>query len=182
MSPFLNAILPKLVLNKHFPRVVVHGSKKYGGSQLAHFFIEQGYLSLKFLLGHLREGSLTGTHFMVLLSQVQLVSGSSHPFLEEVDSNRHYVPHSWLSGIRHYLNYISASVKIPDAWHPTLQRKNNKMLMDEFETAKPGTATLDHLSRVRLYLGATTLADICDDSGMKIFAWALTGEARCRPA
>eukprot|EP00957_Ditylum_brightwellii_P134394 10245649-Ditylum_brightwellii.AAC.1 len=55
------------------------------------------------------------------------------------------------------------------------------MLMDEFETAKPGMATLDHLSRVRLYLGSTTLANICDDSGMKIFAWALTGEVRCRP-
>eukprot|EP00957_Ditylum_brightwellii_P120651 9203441-Ditylum_brightwellii.AAC.1 len=118
---------------------------------------------------------------MVLLSQVQLVSGSSRPFLEEVYSNWHYVPHSWLSGIRHYLNYASASVTIPAAWCPTLQRENDKMLMDEFETAKPGTATLDHLCRVRLYLGATTMADICDDSGRKIFAWALTGEARCRP-
>eukprot|EP00957_Ditylum_brightwellii_P005544 425025-Ditylum_brightwellii.AAC.1 len=55
------------------------------------------------------------------------------------------------------------------------------MLMDEFETAKLGTATLDHLSRVRLYLGATTLANICDDSGMKVFTWVLTGDAQCRP-
>eukprot|EP00957_Ditylum_brightwellii_P096369 7339340-Ditylum_brightwellii.AAC.1 len=55
------------------------------------------------------------------------------------------------------------------------------MLMDEFGTAKPGMVTLDHLCRVHLYLGATTLADICDDSGKTIFAWPLTGEARCRP-
>eukprot|EP00957_Ditylum_brightwellii_P136632 10419807-Ditylum_brightwellii.AAC.1 len=54
------------------------------------------------------------------------------------------------------------------------------MLMDEFETAKPSMATLDHLCRVRLYLGATALTDICDDSRKKIFAWALMGEARCR--
>eukprot|EP00957_Ditylum_brightwellii_P027033 2044527-Ditylum_brightwellii.AAC.1 len=42
MSPFLNAILPKLGLNHHFPQV--------------------GYLSIKYLLGHLRENSLTGQH------------------------------------------------------------------------------------------------------------------------
>eukprot|EP00957_Ditylum_brightwellii_P120635 9202577-Ditylum_brightwellii.AAC.1 len=31
MSPFLNTILPKLGLNHHFLRVVLHGAKKYGG-------------------------------------------------------------------------------------------------------------------------------------------------------
>eukprot|EP00957_Ditylum_brightwellii_P192197 14630426-Ditylum_brightwellii.AAC.1 len=55
------------------------------------------------------------------------------------------------------------------------------MLIDIFGTAKPGTATLNHLCRVSLYLGATTLADICDDSEEKILSWALTGYARCWP-
>eukprot|EP00957_Ditylum_brightwellii_P038477 2907901-Ditylum_brightwellii.AAC.1 len=72
MSPFLHAILPKVGLNHHFPRVVIYGSKKYGGFQLAHFFIEQGYSSIKYLLGHLQEESLMGQCLIVLLSQVQL--------------------------------------------------------------------------------------------------------------
>eukprot|EP00957_Ditylum_brightwellii_P192866 14684498-Ditylum_brightwellii.AAC.1 len=55
------------------------------------------------------------------------------------------------------------------------------MLMDKFETAKPGTATLDHLCRVYLHLGATTLADICDDNGKVILLWALTGHTHSRP-
>eukprot|EP00957_Ditylum_brightwellii_P165516 12601088-Ditylum_brightwellii.AAC.1 len=55
------------------------------------------------------------------------------------------------------------------------------MLMDMFETAKPGTTTLDHLCRVCLYLRATTLADISNDSRKRILSWALTGKARCRP-
>eukprot|EP00957_Ditylum_brightwellii_P060918 4624024-Ditylum_brightwellii.AAC.1 len=46
---------------------------------------------------------------------------------------------------------------------------------------KPGNATLDHLNRVRLYLGATTLADLCDDNGMYIRSEALTGKVRLRP-
>eukprot|EP00957_Ditylum_brightwellii_P182647 13912107-Ditylum_brightwellii.AAC.1 len=55
------------------------------------------------------------------------------------------------------------------------------MLMDKFKSTKPGTSTLDHLCRVRLYLGATTLADICDDNGKVILSWALTGRTRGRP-
>eukprot|EP00957_Ditylum_brightwellii_P067594 5131225-Ditylum_brightwellii.AAC.1 len=82
---------------------------------MAHYFTEQGYLSLKFLFGHLCEGSLTGHHFMVLLSQVQLVSSSACPFLEEADTNKLYVPQAWLSGIQHYLSYTKATVMIPKA-------------------------------------------------------------------
>eukprot|EP00957_Ditylum_brightwellii_P179581 13680102-Ditylum_brightwellii.AAC.1 len=53
--------------------------------------------------------------------------------------------------------------------------------MDVFETTKPGTATLDHLCRVRLYLGATTLADLCDDDGRLIQSGMQTGSIQCRP-
>eukprot|EP00957_Ditylum_brightwellii_P098954 7538266-Ditylum_brightwellii.AAC.1 len=72
MSPFLTAILPKLGMNHNFPRVVIHGATKYGGFQMAHFYTEQGHFSVKHLLGHLREQTITGRQFMVLLSQVQL--------------------------------------------------------------------------------------------------------------
>eukprot|EP00957_Ditylum_brightwellii_P080968 6158815-Ditylum_brightwellii.AAC.1 len=41
MSPFINTILPKLGLNRHFPRVVLHRATKYGGFQMAHFYAEQ---------------------------------------------------------------------------------------------------------------------------------------------
>eukprot|EP00957_Ditylum_brightwellii_P182434 13897479-Ditylum_brightwellii.AAC.2 len=182
MSPFLNAILPKLGLNCHFPRVVPHGVKKYGGFQMAHFYIEQGYLSIKHLLGHLREESLTGQHFMVLLSQAQLISGGARPYLSEVESNKEYVPHLWLEGIWRYLCYTNATIDVHHAWVPTPQRENDVMLMDVFEKAKPGTATLDHLCQVRLYLGATTLADLCGDNGRLFLCGMLTGSIQCHPA
>eukprot|EP00957_Ditylum_brightwellii_P127134 9693006-Ditylum_brightwellii.AAC.1 len=53
--------------------------------------------------------------------------------------------------------------------------------MDVFEDKKTGNATLDHLNRVQLYLGATTLTDLCDDNGMYIQSEALTGKVRLRP-
>eukprot|EP00957_Ditylum_brightwellii_P205191 15342744-Ditylum_brightwellii.AAC.1 len=119
---------------------------------------------------------------MVFLSQVQLVSGSACLFLEEVDTNKLYVLQTWLLGIQRYLSYTKATVTIPKAWLPTLQQDNNVMIMDIFEMAKPGTTTLDHLNRVRLYLGVTTLADLCNDKGKMILSCTLTGYARFRPA
>eukprot|EP00957_Ditylum_brightwellii_P036932 2795995-Ditylum_brightwellii.AAC.1 len=113
---------------------------------------------------------------MVLLSQAQLVSGSFFPYLEEVSRNRSYVPKLWLGGILSFLAYSGSKVIVKSAWLPCLQQENDKMLMDEFKEDKPGNATLDHLNRVRLYLGATTLADICDDDGKRILAKTLTGK------
>eukprot|EP00957_Ditylum_brightwellii_P185410 14118016-Ditylum_brightwellii.AAC.1 len=55
------------------------------------------------------------------------------------------------------------------------------MLMDTFETAKLGATTLDHLCRVRLYLGVTTLVETSDGSRKIIWSWAFTGYAQCRP-
>eukprot|EP00957_Ditylum_brightwellii_P054795 4152261-Ditylum_brightwellii.AAC.1 len=46
---------------------------------------------------------------------------------------------------------------------------------------KPGNATLDHLNRVRLYIGATTLADICNDNRKYIQSKLLTGKWQLRP-
>eukprot|EP00957_Ditylum_brightwellii_P057290 4342323-Ditylum_brightwellii.AAC.1 len=130
MSPFLTAILPKLGLIRHFPRVVIHSTTKYGGFQMAHFYTEQGYISVKHLLGHLQEQSVTGRHFMVLLSQVQLVSGNAQPYLGEVDTVRDYVLHSWLKGIWRFLSYTKATINVHDAWLPSAQQDNDAILMN----------------------------------------------------
>eukprot|EP00957_Ditylum_brightwellii_P000330 25671-Ditylum_brightwellii.AAC.1 len=148
---------------------------------MAHFYIEQGYLSIKHFLGHLQEESLTGQHFMVLLSQAQLISGSARPYLNKVNSNKEYVPTLWLGRIWKYLCYTNASLEVHHAWVPTLQQENDVLLMDMFETTKLGTATLDHLCQVWLYLGTTTLADLCDDDGRLILCGMLTGSIQCRP-
>eukprot|EP00957_Ditylum_brightwellii_P067296 5107560-Ditylum_brightwellii.AAC.1 len=100
---------------------------------------------------------------MVLVSQIQLVSESVHLYLENIAANRDYVPQSWIGGIRRFLYYAKGIILIHKAWKPTVQRVENVILMDVFENDKPGTATLDHLNRVRLFLGATSLADSCND-------------------
>eukprot|EP00957_Ditylum_brightwellii_P173579 13215989-Ditylum_brightwellii.AAC.1 len=47
--------------------------------------------------------------------------------------------------------------------------------MDTFKSLKPLPCTLEKLNAVRLYLNVMTLADISNDCGKYIEAWALTG-------
>lgn len=53
-SPAIMAILPKLHLNHHTARSIVHGPLHYGGLGLPHSYSSQGLGPLKFLLGYLR--------------------------------------------------------------------------------------------------------------------------------
>eukprot|EP00957_Ditylum_brightwellii_P020763 1565339-Ditylum_brightwellii.AAC.1 len=84
MKPFVYAILPKLGFNQHTVRKIIFGSTKYGGFQLAHSYLEQGYLAIKHFIGHVQEEPLTGDQIIIALSKAQLISGSGHPLLEEV--------------------------------------------------------------------------------------------------
>eukprot|EP00957_Ditylum_brightwellii_P031910 2419412-Ditylum_brightwellii.AAC.1 len=55
MKQFVYAILPKLGFNRNIAQIIIYSSKQYGGFQLVHLYLEQGYLLLKHLLGYLRE-------------------------------------------------------------------------------------------------------------------------------
>eukprot|EP00957_Ditylum_brightwellii_P008996 680396-Ditylum_brightwellii.AAC.1 len=68
-----------------------------------------------------------------------------------------------------------------DAWCPTPQRDHDKILMDMFEDRKPSKDTLGKLNAVRLYLGVVTLANIVNDLGTYIMAWAVTGASKAKP-
>eukprot|EP00957_Ditylum_brightwellii_P015640 1180235-Ditylum_brightwellii.AAC.1 len=84
---------------------------------------------------------------MVSLSQAQVISGGSKPFLEEVASIYSYVSATWLSGIRTFLNSCNGKITIKNVQEPELQCVNNSYIMDKFSTAKPGNDTLDQLNR-----------------------------------
>eukprot|EP00957_Ditylum_brightwellii_P075574 5744266-Ditylum_brightwellii.AAC.1 len=53
--------------------------------------------------------------------------------------------------------------------------------MDTFKTTKPGRARLDHLNQIRLYLGVTRIADICNDNRKMILRGAPNSTTRFRP-
>eukprot|EP00957_Ditylum_brightwellii_P197865 15073317-Ditylum_brightwellii.AAC.1 len=72
MKLFVHAILPKLWFNRNLPREIVYGSMKYSGFHLLHLYLEQGYLVLKILIGHIQEETIVGLQLMIALSFIQV--------------------------------------------------------------------------------------------------------------
>eukprot|EP00957_Ditylum_brightwellii_P180925 13784102-Ditylum_brightwellii.AAC.1 len=106
---------------------------------MAHLHLEQGYLVIKNFLGHVQKASVTGDQIIISLSKAQLDSGSGHPVLFEVESNRFFAPVTWISNIRTFLKCCKANITVPGTWCPTCQHMNDVILMDIFESMKPST-------------------------------------------
>eukprot|EP00957_Ditylum_brightwellii_P061054 4634132-Ditylum_brightwellii.AAC.1 len=110
--------------NRHTAQEIIYGSTWLGGFQFAHLYNEQGYLTLKHLLGHLHKKTITGNQIMIALSYAQLVAGSGRTLLRS----------------------CKGSILIPDLWLLHLQREFDRILMDVFEATKPSDTTLEKLN------------------------------------
>eukprot|EP00957_Ditylum_brightwellii_P141426 10775080-Ditylum_brightwellii.AAC.1 len=60
----------KLGFNRNSPCEIIYGSAKYGGLHFHHLYLEQGYLAIKHLIGHLREETIVGAQIMLMLSYI----------------------------------------------------------------------------------------------------------------
>eukprot|EP00957_Ditylum_brightwellii_P173204 13185472-Ditylum_brightwellii.AAC.1 len=118
---------------------------------------------------------------MINLSQAQLLSGSSLPFLEEFKSNKSYIPTNWLLTIQTFLVECKGQITTPSAWWLCKQCAQYVFLMDKCGTTNPKDHTLLLLKSVHLYLCVTTLANIVDETGHFILSWALTSTACTHP-
>ncbi len=99
-APALAALLPKLHINRHAPRVVVFGGKIFGGLGLKDYFIDQGYQQLRYLVGHIKLNDDVGQQFLILLSYVQLLTGTSTSvFHQPYQLFKPWIEHTWVSTI-----------------------------------------------------------------------------------
>jgi hypothetical protein len=71
----VNAILPKMGINRNTKREVVFGTTKYSGLGLAHLAAVQGYGQLQYLLGHFMSDDTSGTLYRILMEFTQLEYG-----------------------------------------------------------------------------------------------------------
>jgi hypothetical protein len=80
--PVVNAILPKMGINRNTVRSVVFGTIKYGGLGLDHLAAVQGFGQLQYLIGSLRTQDTTGDLYQMLLEYTPLECGTVTPILE----------------------------------------------------------------------------------------------------
>jgi hypothetical protein len=80
--PVVNAILPKMVLNRNTSSSVVFGTSEYGGLGLDHLAVVQGFGQLQYLIGSLQTQDIIGYLYQMLLEYTQLECGTATPILE----------------------------------------------------------------------------------------------------
>lgn len=168
-SPALMTFLPKIGLNRHFPREVVTAPLHFGGLDMRHLYYEQGLRHILLLIRQLRDSSyLPGRSFRRHLATAQLWSGFSSPILEVVDPTIHFT--GWISHLRDFLRFINGKIVITQAWTPNPCRSPDIALMSAAQqcTTREGA----HINRCRLHLQVTYLSELLD-SELRLIPGAL---------
>jgi len=76
------AFLPKIGLNRHTARSIVHGPVKFGGLELPDLYTDQGIGQLRLLIGHMLAGDQTSNLMAIAISYLQLIVGAKTPFFQ----------------------------------------------------------------------------------------------------
>lgn len=80
-APFYQAILPKMGFNRHIPKEIRFGPKKYNGKGLADLTSHQVSQHVEQLIGHIRRDDQTGKILLIQLETHQLLIGSEKNLL-----------------------------------------------------------------------------------------------------
>jgi hypothetical protein len=81
--PVINAILPKMGINRKAARAVVFRTAQFGGLGLDHLATLQGHSRLQYLSGHLRCGDHIGQPTRMTIEYTQLECGTMENILEQ---------------------------------------------------------------------------------------------------
>jgi hypothetical protein len=172
--PDVNAILPKMGINRNTARAVVFGTSKYGGLGLDHLYAVQGFAQLQYLIGSLRTQDNTGNLYQMLLQYTQLDCGTDTSILEADFTI--YEPailaKNWITECWIYMSLCKATVAITGLWDPTKARYGDTALMDEFLKQDMSDSQVKDVSRCRIYLQVFHVSDITDLTGNNIEEWA----------
>jgi hypothetical protein len=176
-APALNAFLPKVHLNQHTARSIIHGPSEYGGLTIPHAYYLQSSGQLNLLISHLRAKDKTSYLIVISMSSLQLLTGSHIPFFHlPYTKYAKWIESSWLTSIWECVSRVKFTLIIRNSWVPVLQRTNDLSLMAFFVSLNFKPKQLIALNRCRLYLQVIFLSDIVSADGTTIIPHVLSGQ------
>ena len=152
--------------SQKIPRAVVFGPEKYGGMDWVNIKVLSLYEKLKLLIGSVRLQDKVGQMIQIQLSWLQLFVGTSTKILQ-ADRYIPYIPIGWMQNLHTHLVENRIKVEINNVWYPSKQREEDRVIMDIVCKKIPQWAWAG-INRCRLFLEATTLADITTLGGRYI--------------
>ena len=172
--PAVNAILPKMGYNCHFPRAVVYGSRTSGGLGLPSLVYEQGLQHIQFIGRHLRSPtSPLRPLFQIGIEWFRMLSGYTTCPLSSPQLSTSHVEHAlWFKSLQKFLATINHSLLIPNLYCPRKLREYDQAIMHLSHESFTDNDLLQ-INRCRLYLQVHMVSEICsaDGSGLLPSIW-----------
>lgn len=172
-SPVFQATLPKLGLNRNFPRAVLYGPTRYGGLAFPNLYLEQGIEHIKWLISIFRYPRQITSLMQIYLRYQQLEAGISEYILK----SKHpltYLTTTWVTHTIEFLQLHNIQVDITIAWLPPVQRENDRYIMDLILEDSYTEKELEHLNKCRLYLQVYLLSDVYTADGKALELWVIS--------
>jgi hypothetical protein len=118
-KPVVNAILPKMGINRKAPRSVVFGTSTYGGFELDHLVAVKLFRCIQYLMGHLlcQEGTLKLMKMLIEFTQVEC--GILEPiFTLDYDEYMTTIfTRKWVTEIWAYLGLCKVKLNSVQRWY-----------------------------------------------------------------
>jgi hypothetical protein len=157
-------LLPKLGLNRHFPKVLLTAPTTYGGLNLLDLYDQQGFSHIDVIYRHFKsQTSLTQTiiqateSFHIKCGIVTSCWMDTKPVT--------YVAAPWINVTRQFMHSIHLTMEIPQLGNIVLLRENDKQLMSvdlqQYLTSKETKI----FNNTRLFLQVNNLAEITNNEG-----------------
>jgi hypothetical protein len=167
----ISTILPLLGFNRNTARDFVFGPASFGGLGLADLYTETYTQRIESILIHTRSNTSIGNLMIINIGLINLISGKSKPYLESCEPVR-YVQKNWFSGIHDFLLANDITIKVENAWRPTIERINDQVIMDP--ASEDDCTRLTVINNWRLYFQAVLISDLTNAEGTKIESVYLT--------
>ena len=174
MAPILKVGLPRSGIARNFPRAVLYGPKSLQGFGIIHPWYHQELMHLITCVQQASHVSISGSLIATSLEQLRLEAGLPG-FLTDHDYQtiRRALTRSWLQDLWAFCDRFRIGLH-DSAGKLSLSRRQDQFLNAAFIRSDYKGNDLKRLTECRMFLQATTLADITDAGGTLIstLSWA----------
>lgn len=159
-----NSLLPKIGLNRHFPRAVTYAPKYFGGLGFTTMAVEQPIAHITSIIGHYRAQSSLSRNYTQLLKSYMVRTGMHEsPLINTSIIN--YVDAPWLEVTRSFLRANNIQIQLPAIPDIPFLRQNDKNIMALATAQSPSKSFLHTINKCRSFLQITFLSEMCNAQG-----------------
>ena len=175
LSPALTRGLQKSKMCSNFPRDFLYAPLQYQGRGMKNPAVTAGLRKIGMIFKHAGSATPVEDAIRVSLEDLKVELGMpGTPFQHSLKLLGRCAQKSWLKSIWSFVRHHNLRLVDPGP-HLSLQRCHDRFLMEAFYSAGYTAKKLAKLNRCRLFLVATTLADICTADGRSITTAAWNG-------